>query len=184
MAAAQESSSNDAFLITRTASGTKIEILTHPDFPLGSFLLEIFLWNFALFVLVLLVGSDWFCWTLYFFGATFGSLGLLVWNYWSKVTLELTLNSLRIQRFLVSSRPEIQSYHKNEVANLYVIQPDERRALFEGVLGLRLFSLRSQGMIGFETPQGMIVRFGWGLSYSEAEEVVSIIKNWLQEPTN
>ena len=172
---------NDAYLVTETASGTKIEILAHPDFPLGGFLLEIFLWNFALLVLVILVNSGWFCWTLYFFAATFGSLGLLVWNYWSKVTLELTSKSLRIQRFVFSSRPGIQSYQKNEVANLHVIQPDEKHALFEGVPGLRLFSLGSQGMLGFETPQGMMVRFGWGLNHSEAEEIVAIINSWLQK---
>lgn len=173
---------DDAYLVTETPAGNKkIEVLTHPDFPLGSFLLEIFLWNFALLMLVLLVGSDWFCWTLYFFAATSGSLGLLVWNYWSKVAIELTSKTLRLQRFTFSSRSGIQSYQKNEVANLHVIQPDEKRALFEGVPGLRLFSLVSQGMIGFETPQGMIVRFGWGLSNSEAEEIVAIITNWLAE---
>lgn len=35
---AADQKTNDAFLVTETASGTKIEILTHPDFPLGSFL--------------------------------------------------------------------------------------------------------------------------------------------------
>lgn len=163
----------------------KIEVLTHPDFPLGTFLLEVFLWNFALLALVIgfiaVLGPDWFCLTLYFFTATFGSLNFLIWNYWSKVTIELTENSFRIQPFIFSFRPRIQSYQKYEVENIRVIQPHEKLALFEGIFGLRLISLRSQGRIGFETPQGMMVRFGWGINEAEAEEIVAIIQKWVEK---
>ena len=46
---------------------------------------------------------------------------------------------------------------------------------------MRLISLRSQGIIGFETPQGMMVRFGWGINEAEAEEVVAIIQQWIDK---
>lgn len=183
MAADQET--NDAFRVTETASSTKIEILTHPDFPLGTFLLEVFLWNFALLMLVFVIqhflGSDWFCWTLYFFTAIFGSLYFLIWNYWSRDVLELTKNTLKLRRYLTSDVPGERNYRKNEVKDCRVIQPDEKLAAFENIFGLRLFTLKRQGIIGFETPQGMMVRFGWGLSNSEAEEIVSIIQQWLNE---
>jgi hypothetical protein len=96
--------------------------------------------------------------------------------------LELTKNSLKIQPFVFSFHPRIQSYQKHEVKNIRVIQAYERVAAFEGVFGLRLITLRSQGIIGFDTPQGMIVRFGWGLNNTEAEEIVSIIKDWVEAP--
>lgn len=177
---------DDAYQVTETPSGNKkSEILTHPDFPLGPFLLEIFLWNFALLVLVIVIqqflGPDWFCLTLYFFIATFGSLNYLIWNYWAKDSLELSESVLKLKRDMPLFSSRFSNYQKSEVKNLRLMQPDEKPGLFEGVFGLRLFLIQSRGVIAFETPQGMIVRFGWGLSNSEAEEIVAIIKNWLQE---
>lgn len=183
MAAVQET--NDAFLVTETASGTKIEILTHPDFPLGSFLLEIFLWNVALLVLIIVFqqvsGPNWVCLTFYFFAATFGSLNFLIWNYWAKDSLELSKSVFKLKRHMPLFNSRSSNYQKSEVKNLHLIQPNEKPGLFEGVFGLRLFLIQSRGVIVFETPQGMIVRFGWGLSDSEAEEIVAIIRNWLAE---
>lgn len=173
---------DDAYLVTETPSGNKkIEVLTHPDFPLGTFLLEIFLWNIALLVLVLLVRSNWVCWTAYFFAATFGSLSYLIWNYWAKDSLELSKSVLKLKRDMPLFSSRFSNYQKSEVKNLHLMQPDEKPGLFEGVFGLRLFMIQYRGVIAFETPQGMIVRFGWGLSNSEAEEIVAIITNWLAE---
>jgi len=179
---------NDAFLVAETASGTKIEILTHPDFPLGSFLLDIFLWNVALWVLITVFqqvsGPNWVCLAFYFFAATFGSLNFLIWNYWAKDSLELSKSVFKLKRHMPLFNSRSSNYQKSEVKNLHLIQPDEKPGLFEGVFGLRLFLIQFRGEIAFETPQGMIVRFGWGLSNSEAEEIVAIIQNWLQEPHN
>ncbi|MCA9954651.1 MAG: hypothetical protein KC434_08025 [Anaerolineales bacterium] len=176
---------NDAYLVTETASGTKIEILAHPDFPLGTFLLEVFLWNLALLVLVIVLqqvsGPDWFCLTAYFVIVTFGSLNFLVWNYWSRHTLELKRNTLKLTTYMTSNLSGGRNYRKDEVKNCRIIEKDERLAAFEGILGLRLFTLQRQGIIGFETIQGMMVRFGWGLNHSQAEEIVAIINSWLQE---
>jgi hypothetical protein len=85
------------------------------------------------FVVQQSLGPDWFCLTLYFFTATFGSLNYLIWNYWSKVTLELTNNCLKIQPVVFSIQPRIQSYQKHEVKNLRIIQAHERVAAFESV---------------------------------------------------
>lgn len=178
---------DDAYLVTETSSGNKkIEILAHPDIPLGTFLLEVFLWDFALLMLVFVIqqflGPDWFCLTLYFFVAIFGSLYFLIWNYWSRDTVELTQNTLELRSYDTSNLSGKRNYRKDEVKSCRVIQPDEKLAAFEGIFGLRLFTLKRQGIIGFETPQGMMVRFGWGLSSAEAEEIVGIIQEWVQEP--
>lgn len=115
------------------------------------------------------------------FAATFGSLSYLIWNYWAKDSLELSKSVLKLKRDMPLFSSRFSNYQKSEVKNLHLMQPDEKPGLFEGVFGLRLFMIQYRGVIAFETPQGMIVRFGWGLSNSEAEEIVAIIKNWLEE---
>ena len=45
--------------------------------------------------------------------------------------------------------------------------------MFESAFGLRLISMRNQGIIRFETSQGMLARFGWGMDEAEAEEPVT-----------
>ncbi len=168
---------NDVFLVTETASATKIEILTHPDFPMGALLLEILVLNLVLTLL-----------TVVFQGfLAFSLLGILafpvylIWNKRAKDSLELTEKYLRLKRYrppFLSAQP---SYQINEIKNLHVIQPAENLAAFENIYVLRLMFIHYRGIIGFETPQGMMVRFGWGINEAEAEEVVAIIQKWIEK---
>ncbi|MAU00952.1 MAG: hypothetical protein CL608_27720 [Anaerolineaceae bacterium] len=169
---------NDAYLVTETPSGNKkIEILTHPDFPIGALLLEILVLNLALTLLTIVFRG--------FFA--FNLLGILafpvylVWNQRAKDSLELTEKYLRLKRYrppFLSAQP---SYQKNEIKNLRVIQPTENLAAFENIYILRLLFIQYRGIIGFETPQGMMVRFGWGINEAEAEQVIAIIQQWVDK---
>jgi hypothetical protein len=186
MSALQADNDTDAFLVTKTASGIKIEFLKYPDFPLGAFLLEILVLNLALILSVVLIrwllGPAMYCFALVFILAGLLSPFYLIWNYWAKDRLELTNDLLKINRQVspfVHSR--WQSYRRNEVKNLHVIAASEKIAAFEGIFGLRLIFIQNRGVIGFETPQGMLVRFGWGINEAEAEEVVAIIQQWIDK---
>ncbi|MCA9919307.1 MAG: hypothetical protein KC445_15215 [Anaerolineales bacterium] len=176
---------NGAFFVTITASDTKIEILAHPDLPLGAFLFEVLLFSLTIILFAIfssrILGAPMYCCSAFLLLSGVLSVPIfLIWNYWARDSVELTENSFELRRFFPMNRSR-QQYQKDEVKNCHVIQPEEKLSAFEGVWGLRLITLRRQGMIGFETPQGMMVRFGWGLSNSEAEEIVAIITNWLAE---
>lgn len=176
---------DNPYLVTESPSGgKKIEILTHPDLPLGSFLFEVLVFSLTiiLFAIVssrILGAPMYWCSAFLIFSGVISAPLFLIWNYWSRNTIELTQNTFELRSYETSNLSGKRNYRKDEVKNCRVIQPDEKLAAFEKIFGLRLFTLKRQGMIGFETPNGMMVRFGWGLSNSEAEEIVSIIQEWL-----